>query len=188
MCVGDRDGALGVPGLRLAHAGRALALSAAGFVLRMSLAVDLTPEKIAGQGFGSATDQYLEVYIKWDPVTQTGYALRFQRLATDPLNGNTPIPSSGNSVRVSMIEYVNGVRTIFPGCYIESSVYMPGAHLVFKLVGNVLTADVTTESPQTNTQAGYNLPAEIHFSATVATRRQHPGWIRLPVHGNHLGG
>jgi hypothetical protein len=44
---------------------------------------------------------------------------------------------------------------------------MPGAHLVFKLVGNVLSADITTESPQTNTQEGYNLPSEIHFSVTL---------------------
>jgi hypothetical protein len=68
-----------------------------------------------------------------------------------------------------MIEYVNGVRTILPDCYVESSVYMPGAQLTFKLVGNVLTADVTTESEQSNTQEGYNLPSEIHFSATVTS-------------------
>jgi hypothetical protein len=44
---------------------------------------------------------------------------------------------------------------------------MPGARLVFKLVGNVLSADVTTESVQSNTQVGYNLPPEIHFSVTL---------------------
>ncbi|HEY4367459.1 MAG TPA: bacterial Ig-like domain-containing protein [Steroidobacteraceae bacterium] len=165
--MGDRDGALGVPGLRTATQGARLLYQPQGSFSDTSLSLDLTPEKIAGQGFGSATDQYLEVYIKWDPVTQTGYALRFQRLASDPLNGNQPIPSSGNSVRVSMIEYVNGVRTILPNCYVESSVYMPGAHLDFKLVGNVLSADVTTESEQSNTQEGYNLPSEIHFSVTL---------------------
>lgn len=167
--MGDRDGALGVAGLRTATQGARLLYQPQGSFSDMSVSLDLTPEKTAGQGFGSATDQYLEVYLKWDPATQTGYALRFQRLASDPLNGNLPIPSSGNSTRVSMIEYVNGVRTIFPGCYIESSVYMPGAHLDFKLVGNVLSADVTTESPQSNAQEGYNLPGEIHFSATVSS-------------------
>jgi hypothetical protein len=167
--LGDRDGGMGIPGLRTATQGARLLYQPQGSFSNMSLTLDLTPEKIGGQGFGSATDQYLEAYIKWDPVTQTGYALRFQRLATDPLNGNLPIPSSGNSVRVSMIEYVNGVRTILPDCYVESSVYMPGAQLTFKLVGNVLTADVTTESEQNNTQEGYNLPAEIHFSATVTS-------------------
>lgn len=165
--MGDRDGALGVPGLRTTTQGARLLYQPQGSFSDMSLSMSFTPEKIAGQGFGSATDQYMEVYIKWDPVTQTGYALRFQRLSADPLDNNKPIPSSGNSTRVSMIQYVNGVRTILPNCYVESSVYMPGAHLVFKLVGNVLTADVTTDSPQTNTQLGYGLPSEIHFSATL---------------------
>jgi hypothetical protein len=165
--VGDRDGALGVPGLRTATQGGRLLYQPQGSYSDMSLALNLTPEKIGGQGFGSATDQYLEIYIKWDPVTQTGYALRFQRLANDPLNGNLPIPSSGNSVKVSMLEYVNGVRTILPGSYVESSVYMPGAHVAFKLTGNVLSADVTTASEQTSTQAGYSLPHEIHFSVTL---------------------
>ncbi|KAF7599500.1 MAG: hypothetical protein CGU28_01320 [Candidatus Dactylopiibacterium carminicum] len=165
--VGNRDGAVGVRGLRTATQGARLLYQPQGSFSDMSLTMELTPEKIAGQGFGSATDQYLEVYIKWDPATQTGYALRFQRLSKDPLNGDQAIPSSGNSTRVSMIEYVNGTRTILPNSYVESSVYMPGARLVFKLVGNVLSADVTTASAQTNTQLGYKLPSEIHFSATL---------------------
>ncbi len=33
----------------------------------------------AGQGFGSATGQYLDLYIKFDTRTLTGYALRIIR-------------------------------------------------------------------------------------------------------------
>jgi hypothetical protein len=165
--VGDRDGATGIPGLRTATQGARLLYQPQGSYSNMSLTLELTPEKIGGQGFGSATDQYLEAYIKWDPVTQTGFALRFQRLSTDPVNGNLPIPSSGNSVRVSMIEYVNGVRTILAGSYVESSVYMPGARAEFKLVGNLLSADVTTASEQNSTQAGYGLPHQIHFRVAL---------------------
>ncbi|MEJ0084947.1 MAG: bacterial Ig-like domain-containing protein [Pseudomonadota bacterium] len=186
--LGDRDGAMGVPGLRTATQGARLLYQPQGSFANMSMTVDLTPEKIGGQGFGSATDQYLEAYIKWDPTTQTGYALRFQRLATDPLNGNLPIPSSGNSVRVSMIEYVNGVRTILPGCYTESSVYLPGAQFTFKLVGNVLTADVTTESEQNNTQEGYLLPHEIHFTATVASAASTVGGFGFQFTGTTSAG
>ena len=72
--MGDRDGALGIPGLRTATQGARLLYQPQGSFSDMSLTLDLTPEKTAGQGFGSATDQYLEAYIKWDPVTQTGYA------------------------------------------------------------------------------------------------------------------
>jgi hypothetical protein len=186
--VGDRDGAVGLTGLQTATQGARLLYQPKGLFADMAVTLDLTPEKIAGQGFGSATDQYLEIYIKWDPVAQTGYALRFQRLSTDPLNGNKPIPSSGNSVRVSMIEYVNGARTILPGCYVESSVYMAGARAVFKLVGNVLTADVSTKTPQTNTQAGYSLPSEIHFTASVSSAASTVGGFGIQFTGTASAG
>ncbi|MFT4172365.1 MAG: InlB B-repeat-containing protein [Rhodocyclaceae bacterium] len=186
--VSDREGITGVRGLRTATQGARLLYQPEGVFSDMSLSLDLTPEKLAGQGFGSATDQYLEVYLKWDPVTQTGYALRFQRLASDPLNGNKPIPSSGNSVRVSMIEYANGVRTVLPNSYVESSVYMPGAHVLFKLTGNVLTADVTTDSAQTNTQVGYSLPNEIHFSATLPNVTSTAGGFGMQFTGTASAG
>ena len=63
---------------------------------------------------------------------------------------------------------------------------MPDAQLVFKLVGSVLTADVTTESEQSNTQEGYNLPQRDSLQRRGGERRQHVGWIRLPVHGNRI--
>ena len=39
----------------------------------------LEPCKSAGQGFGSATGQYLDVYIKYNPETMSGYGLRVER-------------------------------------------------------------------------------------------------------------
>lgn len=99
-----------------------------------------------------------------------------------------PIPSSGNSTRVSMIEYVNGERRIFPGCYIESSVYMPGAHLDFRLVGNVLSADVTTESAQTSAQQRYQLPNEIHFSVTLPSAPSTQGGFGFQFTGTASAG
>ena len=41
-------------------------------LLYTSLNVDAS--KTAGQGFGSATGQYLDLYIKFDTRTLTGYA------------------------------------------------------------------------------------------------------------------
>jgi hypothetical protein len=58
-------------------------------------------------------------------------------------------------------------RTILAGSYVESSVYMPGARAEFKLVGNLLSADVTTASEQNSTQAGYSLPHQIHFRVAL---------------------
>ncbi len=185
--LGDRDGGLGVLGLRTLTQGARLLYQPAGSFSDMSLVLDLTPEKIAGQGFGGAPN-YAEVYIKWDPVTKTGYALRFQRLTTDPLNGNAPIQSAGNSVKVSMIEYVNGVRNYLPGNYVDSSVFMPGARIEFKLVGSVLSADITTESEQTTTQQGYNLPHQIHFTANVTSAASTQGGFGVQFVGSTAAG
>ncbi len=45
----------------------------------MSLSLELAPAKTAGQGFNSATMQYMDFYIKFDTETLTGYALRVIR-------------------------------------------------------------------------------------------------------------
>lgn len=45
----------------------------------MRLRWELHPAKPVGQGFGSATDQYMDLYIGFDPATLTGYSLRIQR-------------------------------------------------------------------------------------------------------------
>jgi len=186
--VGDRDGAVGVAGLVTAAQGARLLYQPRGAYADMALTLALTPEKVAGQGFGSATGQYLEVYIKWDSLTRSGYALRLQRLASDPLDDNQPITSSGNSVRVSMLEVVNGVRTLLPGAAVESSVFMPGAVLRFELAGDLLSARVTTRSPQTRTQAGYRLPHEVRFSAKLPRAASGAGGFGVQFTGTASAG
>lgn len=186
--VGDRDGAVGVAGLATAAQGARLLYQPRGAYADMALTLALTPEKLAGQGFGSATGQYLEVYLKWDALTRSGYALRFQRLASDPLDGNRPIPSSGNSVRVSMLQVVNGARTVLPGAVVDSSVFMPGAVLRFELVGDLLSARVTTRSPQTATQARYRLPHEVHLSARLPAAAGMAGGFGVQFTGTAAAG
>lgn len=72
---------------------------------RMMLPVDnvrkailqLCPNKVAGQGFGSATSQYMDVCVAFDCETLTGYGVRFQR-----------VPQYGESVEMSIVEYKDG--------------------------------------------------------------------------------
>jgi hypothetical protein len=45
----------------------------------ITLSTTLNPCKSAGQGFGSATGQYMDIYIKYDTKTQSGYGLRIVR-------------------------------------------------------------------------------------------------------------
>jgi hypothetical protein len=52
----------------------------------MTVRAKFAPNKNSGQGFGSATEQFLDVYIKYDLATNTGYGLRIQRLTTEEIN------------------------------------------------------------------------------------------------------
>ena len=64
------------------------------------LTLELAPCKTAGQGFGSATAQYLDICIKFDTKTLTGYGLRFIRP-----------PKYDRAVDVYLVEYINGKVT-----------------------------------------------------------------------------
>ena len=64
-------------------------------ITRASLKV--MPCKSAGQGFGSATGQYMDVCIGMDMQTLTGYGLRIERT-----------PNYDHAVEISLIKYKNG--------------------------------------------------------------------------------
>ena len=55
----------------------------------MTVSARFAPNKNSGQGFGSATEQFLDVYIKYDLATNTGYGLRIQRLTTEEINAGS---------------------------------------------------------------------------------------------------
>lgn len=52
----------------------------------MAVRAKFAPNKNTGQGFGAATNQFLDVYIKYDLATRTGYGLRIQRLTTEEID------------------------------------------------------------------------------------------------------
>lgn len=67
-----------------------------------SVTLSLDPCKGPGQGFGSATGQYLDVCLKFDTRTLTGYGIRFVRT-----------PKYDRSVETYLVEYCNGnIRAI----------------------------------------------------------------------------
>ena len=62
-----------------------------------TLVVALAPCKSAGQGFGSATGQYLDLCVKFDTRTLTGYGVRFVRT-----------PAYDRAVEAVLVEYRAG--------------------------------------------------------------------------------
>lgn len=62
-----------------------------------TLTLQLNPCKSKGQGFGSATGQYLDICIKFDTRTLTGYGIRLIRT-----------PKYDNAIDIYLVEYSEG--------------------------------------------------------------------------------
>lgn len=135
------DGASGSWGLLQAAKGARLLYTpvpdkCAGMVV--SLQID--PCKTAGQGFGSATGQYLDLYIQFDTRTLTGYGLRIVRTT-----------KYDKAVEFILMKFVDGVATplaepVASSCYRSTCsirLAMEGNKLTAHAESNARTADVT---------------------------------------------
>ena len=146
------NGAVGY-GLLQAQRGARLMYSPVGKEYgNMALTLKVDPTKGAGQGFGSATGQYMDVCIKFDPRTLTGYALRIIRTT-----------KHAKAVDFYLVEYRNG-KTEAISEPISSTCYRTGCTITLRAEGNRLTAHVETAAPQ---PSGSALPNEVSLSAEI---------------------
>lgn len=136
----------------------------------MSLKLVVDPAKTAGQGFGSA-GQYMDVLLKFDTSTLTGYGLRIIRTG-----------DSSNAVTFVLVKYDNGTVTEISDEVIASC-YATGCTISLKAEGNKLTAHVETPTEQLADQAakGYphvvDLTAEIEANSFGGVAIQHTGTL-----------
>lgn len=136
----------------------------------MSLKLVVDPAKTAGQGFGSA-GQYMDVLLKFDTSTLTGYGLRIVRTK-----------ASSNAVTFVLVKYDNGTVTEISDEVIASC-YATGCTISLKAEGNKLTAHVETPTEQLADQAakGYphvvDLTADIEVNSFGGVAIQHTGTV-----------
>lgn len=136
----------------------------------MSLKLVVDPAKTAGQGFGSA-GQYMDVLLKFDTSTLTGYGLRIVRTK-----------ASSNAVTFVLVKYDNGTVTEISDKVIASC-YVTGCTISLKTEGNKLTAHVETPTEQLADQAakGYphvvDLTADIEVNSFGGVAIQHTGTV-----------
>ena len=136
----------------------------------MSLELVVDPAKTAGQGFGSA-GQYMDVLLKFDTSTLTGYGLRIVRTK-----------ASSNAVTFVLVKYDNGTVTEISDEVIASC-YATGCTISLKAEGNKLTAHVETPTEQLADQAakGYphvvDLTADIEVNSFGGVAIQHTGTV-----------
>jgi hypothetical protein len=158
------------------------------------VSVVMSPEKTAGQGFGSpgsgadstpgALIQNADIYIKYDPRSGNGYSLRFWRTT-----------ASATEVMFQLYQHINGVGSPIDGNQELTGVFKPNTYMTLSIIGNTFTAtgynttDATTLSlqstiPATNTYGG----AGTRWSGTVASGNSnayslfqisYPGTIQL---------
>lgn len=121
----------------------------------MSLKLVVDPAKTAGQGFGSA-GQYMDVLLKFDTSTLTGYGLRIVRTK-----------ASSNAVTFVLVKYDNGTVTEISDEVIASC-YATGCTISLKVEGNKLTAHVETPTEQLADQAAKGYPHVVDLTADIA--------------------
>jgi hypothetical protein len=126
-------------GVRVASQGASLLYQRDEAFGDMRVRLVMRPEKTAGQGFGSAGSglddapptyrQKSDVYVKYDPRTKNGYALRFWRTT-----------ASASMVMFQWYQIVAGVGSPLSGEQVLTGVFKPTTFLDIKAIGNTLSA------------------------------------------------
>lgn len=94
----------------------------------MKISFTSVPAKTAGQGFSSATAQYMDVFIKFDTRTMNGYALRIVRTT-----------KFHDAVDFVFMRYENG-RAHPISQSVTASCYKPECRITIEALGNKLIA------------------------------------------------
>lgn len=147
------NGAVGM-GLLQAQRGARLMYTPTGKAYGdMSLTLHVDPTKTAGQGFGSATGQYMDVCLKFDTRTLTGYGLRIVRTT-----------KHAKAVDFFLVQYDHGQVTPLTEP-VSATCYRTNCTISIDFIGKKLTAHVETATPQ---PADSSLPHRVDLTAEVA--------------------
>ncbi len=140
-------------------------------VTKQSCSLTIDPCKTVGQGFGSATGQYLDICIKFNTHTLTGYGLRLERT-----------PDYDKAVVASLIEYQNGVTSVITEPEV-CTLFRPGCAISIQADGDKLTATISNSNveqgvltlegimPHPNNYGGFHMQhtGSVGASAAVIT-------------------
>ena len=100
----------------------------------MKISFTAVPSKTAGQGFSSARAQYMDVYIKMDTKTLTGYGVRFIRTT-----------KYSDAIDVVLMKFTNGIAAPI-SMPVSTSCYRPNCRIVIEVKGNKLVVDAINSS------------------------------------------
>jgi hypothetical protein len=121
-------------GVRAATAGSALLYQEDAPSGDMRVDVVMTPEKTDGQGFGGpgspadSNTQNADIYIKYDPRTQTGYSLRWWRTT-----------QSARKCMFQLFQHTHGVGTPVSPAQELTGVFKPNTYATLSIAGSAFT-------------------------------------------------
>ena len=123
----------------------------------MAITLNVDASKTAGQGFGSATGQYLDLYIKFDTRTLTGYALRIIRTT-----------KYSSAVDFILMKYENGVAEAISQP-VSSTCYRTDCTITLTVKEGKLTAHASTTTPLPAPVTDPNLKLSVDLEADIAS-------------------
>lgn len=126
--------------------------------MRLSLVAE--PCKGPGQGFGSATGQYMDICVRFDPQTLSGYALRIQRT-----------PDYDKAVTFTLVRYSNGKVTPI-SAPTASNCYRNPCNITISIDESTFTATATTDAPAVSS-TNQNVKPEVNISAPITVPTTH---------------
>lgn len=125
-------------GIRVGSQGAAILYQQAPNYGDMQVNVVMSPEKTAGQGFGSPGSgadstpgnvvQNADIYIKYDPATGNGYSVRWWRTT-----------QSSTDVMFQLYQHVNGVGSPINGTQVLTGVFKPNTYMTLSIIGTTFT-------------------------------------------------
>lgn len=121
------------------------------------------PCKGPGQGFGSATGQYLDICLKFDAATLTGYALRIERT-----------PDYDKAVTFTLVSYADGAVTPISEP-VPTSCFRTPCHIEVSLTDGILSASARTGAKEVTPSDPQILP-EVNLQAQVGDTLTHAGF------------
>lgn len=136
----------------------------------MSVKLIAEPCKGPGQGFGSATGQYMDICVKFDPVSLTGYGLRIERT-----------PDHDKAVTFTLVSYDGGTVTPISEP-VASNCFRNPCTITIDVNDNTLTATAKTDAPAVTTSSPdikpyVMLTAPVSLSRNPSMMIQHTGSV-----------
>lgn len=126
----------------------------------MKLSLIAEPCKGPGQGFGSATGQYMDICIRFDPQTLSGYGLRIERT-----------PDYDKAVTFTLVRYADGKVSPI-STPVASNCFRNPCHISLELRDGILSANASTEAPAVGSSNPDVKPA-VSISAKAAIPTTH---------------